>query len=368
MAVMLAVVSLTARWWQRRSLTNVIYRRRLYYRRGFPGEAVGLQVEVENHKFLPVSWLRVEDLWPSAVGPEDESVLRPTHTPDLGVLVNLFTLRWYERARRTYSLLLRRRGVYALGPARLESGDLFGLFEQVEEVESPDYLTVFPEPLPFEALKLPAEDPFGDRSAHRRLYEDPNQPMGVRDYLPEDDFRHIHWPATAHTSQLQVKVYQPASARVMVVCLNVSTLPHYWEGTIPGLLEYLVCVTAALVQRGIRDGYRVGLISNGSLAHSDQPFRVPAGRSPGQLAQLFSALAGVTPFVTRPFERFLIAEVPRLPYGATLVVVTGILSPTLVETVLSLAKHGRRISLLSFARETPLFIPGVQVIHRPYSG
>ena len=130
--------------------------------------------------------------------------------------------------------------------------------------------------------------------------------MGVRDYHPEDDFRRMHWPATAHTGQLQVKVYQPASAQVMMVCLNVSTLAHYWEGILPELLEHLVRVTASIVQQGLQDGYRVGLVSNGCLAHADQPFRVPPGRSPDQLAHLLSTLAGVTPLVTGSFDRFLI--------------------------------------------------------------
>jgi uncharacterized protein (DUF58 family) len=286
------------------------------------------------------------------------------------LLVNLFSLRWFERARRNYSILLRKRGVYRLGPAKLESGDLFGLFEKAGEGDADtatlDTVTVFPEPLPFRELRLPTEDPFGDRSARRRLYEDPNRPMGVRDYHPEDDFRHIHWPATAHTGDLQVKVYQPISARVMVICLNVSTFPHYWEGTYPGLLEHLVRVTATLVQRGLEDGYQVGLVSNGCLAHADQPFRVPPGRSPKQEARLLEVLAGVTPFATASFERFLMAEISRLPYGATVVIVTGLTTSALVETIFRIKQHGWRITLLTFAPGDPPDIPGVSVIHQPY--
>lgn len=366
-AVMLMVISFIARWWNLRSLSKVQYRRKFHYRRGFPGEEVPVQLEVENNKLLPVSWLRILDLWPFAVGPKDEAILEKTHSPELGNMVNLFSLRWFERTRRGYQLLLRKRGVYALGPVQLESGDMFGLFEQVRKEEPGDTITVFPQPLPFEALRLPTDDPFGDRRARRRLYEDPNQPMGVRDYHPEDDFRHVHWPATAHTSSLQVKVYQPVSAQVMVVCLNASTLPHYWEGTYPALLEHLIQVTATLVERGLKDGYRVGLISNGCLAHSDQPFRVPPGRSPEQLAHLLSALAGVTPIVTGPFDRFLMTQVSRLPYGATLAIVTGLLPPVLVETILSLRHHGRRITLFSFAQNPPPAIPGVQSVHLPFS-
>ncbi len=367
-AAMLAVISGLARWWQGRALLGVTYKRFPYYRRGFPGEKVQLRLEAENHKFLPLSWLFVKDPWPWAVGPEDEELLSPTHIEDRAELINLFSLRWYERTRRVYTLLFRKRGVYTLGPARLESGDLFGIFEQVDASGPVDYLTVFPKPLPLEAMNLPADDPFGDRRSQRRLYEDTTQPMGMRDYHPEDDFRHVHWPATAHTGQLQVKVYQPTSARVMVVCLNVSTFEYYWQGVDPPLLEHMVSATASLVQRALADGYRVGLLSNGCLAHADQPFQVPPGRSPQQLSQLLEALAGVTPFVTATFESVLTKHAPQLPYGARLFILTAITTPKLNATLLRIRQHGRRVNLLSFSPQPPPKIPGIQTVHAPYYG
>ncbi len=365
-ALMLLIISAIAFWWKRHALDGVNVRRKFVYRRGFPNETLNMQVEAENRKFLPLPWLRVYDQVPVQVGPEDESAMRQTHVADIGALVSLFSLRWFERDRREYKMLLRERGVYRLGPASIESGDLFGLFEQIDPNGPVDYLTVFPKSLPFQAIQLPSGDPFGDRHTRRRLYEDPNQPMGVRDYRPEDDFRRIHWPATAHTGELQVKVYQPISARVLVVCLNVLTLKHYWEGTDPELLEYLVKVTAAIVQQALDDGYRVGLVSNGCLAHADQPFRVPPGRSPEHLATLLTALASVTPFVTGSFDRFLISEAPRLPYGATLFAITALTEDSLAEALIRMKQHGRRVVLLSFAPQKPPVMPGVVVHHIPY--
>jgi uncharacterized protein (DUF58 family) len=377
-ALMLIVISAIAFWWKRRALDGVIYRRRFDYRRGFPGETLEMRLEVENRKFLPLPWLRTLDSLPGAVGPLDETLLRPSHIPDNGVLLSLFSLRWYERDRRQVNLLLRKRGVYRVGPVRLESGDLFGLFEQVKEDETgtesyPVYLTVFPESIPFQALPLPTTDPYGDRRARRRLYEDPNQPMGVREYHPEDDFRRVHWPATAHTGELQVKVYQPVSMQVMVVCLNVMTMSYYWEGADMEMLEHLVKATAAVVQRGLADGYRVGLVSNGCLSHADQPFRVPPGRSRGQLVQLLTALAGVTPFVSGPFDHFLMSEAPRMPYGATLVILTAGVDNALKQAVQHLKKRNRRITLLTFARQAPDLEgldpnSGVRVYHVPFRG
>ncbi len=363
---MLAVVLGVAALWQRYSLDGVVYRRRPHYRRAFPGERVPLRIEVENRKWLPLSWLRLRDPWPMAVAPEDESALAPSHLPDQGVLTHVFSLRWYERARREYTLLFRERGVHRVGPAVAESGDLFGIWERTAEVAPSETLTVFPALIPLEDLQLTAEDPFGDRKAQRRLFEDPNLVMGVRDYHPDDDFRRVHWSATARVGRLQVKVHQPVSARVMVLCLNVTTMERRWEGVKPEVLEHLVRVAATLAYHGVERGYQVGLISNSTLSNSDQPFRISPGRSPKQLAWLLEALAGVTPVVVTPFDRFLLREAPRLPYGATLVVVTALVSDALTETLVRLKRRGRRLILFSVAPEPPPELPGVRVIHRPF--
>jgi uncharacterized protein (DUF58 family) len=362
----LMVILGLAAWWRNHALDQVIYHRRFHYTRAFPGEEFPVRLEIENKKLLPLSWLRVQDPWPLAVGPKDETVLAPSHIQDQGFMTHVFSLRWFERVRRRYDLRFRKRGYYQIGPARLESGDLFGIYETSRVVGPMDRLTVFPSLIPLQEMDHPAENPFGDVRSRRRLFEDPNRPMGVREYHPEDSFRDVHWPATAHTGELKVKVFQPTSARMVMLCLNVSTYHRYWEGIYPALLEYLLSVAATLVDQGIQAGYRVGMISNGCLANSDQPFRIPPGRSPGQHAHLLQALAGVTPLTVAPFERFLLREVPRVHYGSTLVVLTAVTSPELAATLLRLKKHERRITLLSLAKETPPVIPGVGSIHIPF--
>ena len=362
----LAVLLVISSWWRKHSLDGVSYRRRPYYRRAFPEEHVPLQIEVENKKPLPLSWLRIEDLWPVAVGPEDENILAPSHLPEQGLLKNVFSLRWFEKTSRGYNLLFRQRGLYKVGPATLQSGDIFGMYELSRKEEHVDYLTVFPKILPLERLDLPAEDPFGDRRSRRRIFEDPNQPMGVREYRSEDGFRRVHWPATARTGHLQVKVFQPTSAQVAMICLNTSTFDRPWEGVFPDLLEHLVSIAATLADRYIQDGCQVGLISNGCIAHADRPLNIPPGRSPKQLGALLEALAGITPMVMIPFERFLIREMPRIHYGASLLVISAVTPPVLMETLARLKRHNRKITLLSLAPDEPMEIPGIEILHRPF--
>ena len=359
-------VLLVAHWWQAHSLDGVAYKRRFHFKRGFPGERNPVRMEIENHKFLPLSWLRIQDPWPKVVGPEDETVLAPTHIEDAGMLTILVSLRWYERTRRSFMLLFRKRGVYKVGPAVLESGDLFGIYQTKASVGPKEAITVFPALLPLEELNFPAENPFGDSKSRRRLFEDPNRPVGVREYHPEDGFRRVHWPATARTGQLQVKVYQPISAQVLAICLNVSTFSRHWEGYHPTLLERMVSLTATYAQLGLQAGYQVGLFSNGCLSNSDQPFRIPPGRSQQQLAHLLTALAGVTPFTMTSFENFLLREMHAIPYGARLLIITSIITPELEETLLRLKKHERRVTLVSLAKTPPPALPGIHRIHLPF--
>ena len=356
----------TAWWWHARSMNGVSYRRWFHFSRGFPGENIDLKIMVENRKLLPISWLRVQDDWDRYVGPEDEDILAPSHIHDRGILTNVFSLRWYEKASRSYKLLLRKRGVYSLGPARLDTGDLFGIFENKMEITDNQFITIFPNLLPFHSLDFPTENPFGDRKSRRKLFDDPNRPMGVREYQPEDGFRRVHWPATARTGRLQVKVYQPTTGQVMMVCLNVSTFTRHWEGIYPDLLEYLIQVAATIINEGIREGYKVGLVANGCLAHADQPFRIPPGRSPQQLTVLLQALSGVTSVVTSNFDRFLLREIPKVQYGATLIVITAIISPELSATLIQLKKHERNINLYYLGTDTAPVIPGIHTIHQPF--
>jgi len=354
-------------WWCKHALDRIQYTRRFHYKRGFPGESTAVRVIVENKKPLPVSWLHASDNWPNAVGPDDLDLLAPSHLPEQGFLVNLYSLRWHERISRGYTIVFRKRGIYEIGPLMLEGGDLFGLYEQKKEIDQPDYLTVFPEMLPLDRLQLPTEDPFGDRRSRKPLFEDPNRPIGIRPYHPEDSFRRIHWPATAHTGALQVKIYQPVSARMMVICLNVMTELHMWLGYSPAVLEQLVKVCTTLAYHGMEDGYAVGLFSNGCLAHADQPFRIQPGRSPRQLGALLQALAGVTPYVTAHFETFLIRSMAEIPFGSTVVIVTAIVPESLQDTLLRLRRYRPHITLISLGASAPPDLPGIRVVHLPFA-
>ncbi|MFP3854556.1 MAG: DUF58 domain-containing protein [Anaerolineales bacterium] len=365
-ASLLAVVLGLAWLWNRSSLEGLSYSRWVRYRRGFPEEETEVRLTVENAKVLPLVWLRTVDRWPTAVGPADERMLAPSHRPDFGFFNMLLSMRGFSRTVRKFPLKFRSRGIYKLGPVEVASGDPFGVFlSQEEDFALEDRLVVFPEVRSLSELGLKPDDPFGDRASRRQLFEDISRPMGVREYQPEDGFRFIHWPATAKTGELQTRLFQPVRGLDLVVCLNASTLPHYWEGTEPEMLEALIRMTASIILEGMEQGYRVGLLSNGSIAHSGRAFRIPPGRSKGHLPMLLEALAGLTPVVTAPFERYLLQQAPRIEYGSILLVISAVTPQELQEALLRLRVRNRRTALISLAQEEPPYIEGIQVFHAP---
>jgi uncharacterized protein (DUF58 family) len=353
-------------WWKRMSLRHVEYERRFDKRCAFPGETFEMIVRITNRKVLPLTWLEISDEVPMAM-PLVRGMLMPTHIPQIGTLNNVLSMRWYERVSRRYELRCTERGVHVLGPVHLRSGDLFTLFEARETSSSSDRLVVYPHIWPLEDLGLPSKEPFGERKAHRRLLEDPLRTVGIRDYHPEDSLRHIHWKATAHRGQLQVRVFEPAATPNLVILLNVSTFEHNWEGVLPELFERTISVGGSIATWAVGQKYKVGLVANGCMPFSDQPIRVPPGRSPGQLAAILEALACVTSFATLSMPELLRRESPRLPWGATLVVVTAIVTDGLAAALLGLRDAGRQMALVSLAEEPPPQMERVAIFHIPSS-
>ena len=364
-AALLLTVLPIAWLWNRYALHGVRYERAFSETRAFVGETVDLTLQVVNRKPLPLAWLRIEDSFPLEVPLVDQK-LRPAPIPLMGILTHLASLGWYERVSWRYQLRPDRRGFYFFGPARLRSGDVFGLFSREAQTREVDRLIVYPRVVPLPELGFSGKHPFGDSKSPQPIFEDPNRTVGVRDYHPEDTFKRIHWKATARHQELQVKVYEPTTSQHLVIFLNVATFPKPWMGIDRARQEHVITVAASIAYHAAAKRYGVGLIANGSVPHSDQPIKVLPGRDPDQLTRILEALAAVTSYATTTIERLLSAESPRLPWGATLVVVTAVVTEELLAAMVRLRDAGRRLALVSL---DPKYrgdaLPGITVHHLP---
>ena len=259
-----------SRLWSRLSLEDVEYRRELSEHRAFVGERVSLTMHLKNDKVLPVPWLEVRERLPDDA-PVIDGRTSPAGTPGFVYLTRTTALRSGDRLEWPLEMRTVTRGYQRMGPARLKSGDLFGLFEREEYHGGEDVLIVYPRTYPIGDLGLASSRPFGEHRGGSPIFPDPIRVVGVRDYIPGDPLKQIDWNATARAQRLQSRLYEPSREYALIVALDVMTLEHTWEGSDPVLLERAVVVAASIARDAFERKSAIGLISNGALPDADRP-------------------------------------------------------------------------------------------------
>jgi uncharacterized protein (DUF58 family) len=279
---LLFAVFLVGRWWSRRAFRMVTFKR-VFTDRAFPNETVSVKLEVTNTSWLPVVWLSLFD----SVMPEVSTSSSFKQVVSLG-----------PRAKKDFSYELHtyKRGYFPVGPLFLQSGDLFGLSDDLFSQGGSDHITVYPRIVPLSSLGLPSRSPLGTLKHTLPIFEDPTRIMGKRDYTPGDSLRRVDWKSTASTGQLQVKQFEPSIAleTIIVLDLDESGYDRYlrFDAT-----ELAIVVAASVANFVTKQKQTVGLITNAKdLAGGTQPgaAQKPVAQvNPLKLANTTSIVSGL---------------------------------------------------------------------------
>ncbi|HLG52104.1 MAG TPA: DUF58 domain-containing protein [Chloroflexota bacterium] len=341
-----------SRLWERYCLVGLEYRRRFSTDRAAFGETIDLEIEIVNRKLLPLAWLEIEDEIPRELPPARGTIFH-SHKATRSLISSLLALRPYERVRRHYPLPCTVRGEHVFGPVCLRTGDLFGAVSRELTDERTDILIVYPRVVPLTALGLPAHHPLGDQRLRSWLFEDPNRPAGVRDYHPGDSLRRIHWPASARTQRLQVRIFEPTTRHTIALFLNLKSTPGDWWGLEydPDVLELTITTAASVGVWAIEQGYAVGLWTNGMHRLGRLHVALAPGRAPDQRDRLLEALGRLQPIPVRPFEQTLAQDSRHLPYGTTIVAISAVLTPPIAAALRALRHRGYPVTLITTGRQ-----------------
>lgn len=305
--------------WHRDCLTGVSYRRSLSQSRASFGEEVTLEVELVNDKLLPLAFLHVEDEVPAALA--IPGITAPEASPfgrQRGSLVHLRPMLPYQRVRRRLPVRCTRRGLHSFGPAELRSGDPVGLRSAQRRLGAVDHLLVYPKLFTLLPEGLAARALVGDERAARRLLEDPSRVAGVREYRAGDPVRHIDWRASARTSALLVRQFEPTVTLRVALFLDIP-LPRVRDAEQQAdQIEFNIAVGASILAELSRRRVAAGLFSSGLVERRQLAFA--PSTSPGALPAMLDALAraGAGP---RSLAEVVRAEAGRLRSGTAAVVV-----------------------------------------------
>jgi uncharacterized protein (DUF58 family) len=148
-----------------------------------------------------------------------------------------------------------RRGRYALNGVQLASRYPFGFLAKERTYSMTAECICYPEILPQEKVVASVSDILGSTARFERGFG--NDLYGIREYLPSDNGRHVHWKASAKTGSLKTREYAEEESQRIVLALD-----RFGDTEDSERFEQLVSFAASLAFYLIKDGAEVALISD----------------------------------------------------------------------------------------------------------
>ncbi len=327
-------------------LRRVRYERTFTRRTLYAGDTAEMVETIENRKFLPVPWLRVESRMPSSFlfGKQQNLSVEGSRYHR-----SVFFLRPYRRIIRRHAVRCEARGVYDLSSLAMTCGDLFGLRSRSAQHTVDLSVTVYPRLLSPEEFALPSSRWSGELIVRRWIVPDPFLYSGIREYAAGDPMRDIHWKASARTGKLQVMQRDFTASPRLLVLINVQVAEKQWNKLSEreaALIERGISLAATAAMHAIDNGIEAGLGSNGSLTgglEGETLFIAPAA-SPQQRNLMMDALARLRTERQINFHTYLDA-LPGLT-GLDFLIVTPYVTPLLTQRAEFLRARGNTVLFL----------------------
>jgi len=292
------------------------------------------------------------------------------------------------RQKRTYTARtwLTRRGAFPLGPTTLTSGDPFGLFRARRQFPAQESLIVLP--MIFEIPRFhspPGLLPGGQVIRHKASDVTPHS-AGVREYMPGDPMKRIHWPTSVRRRQLMVKEFEQDPQAEIWLFLDAQASAHAEKAhqvenlradallfkvdalllgrrpefhLPPSTLEYAVSIAASLAHYFLGQRRAVGLVTSGRASTM-----ITAERSDRQEAKILETLAFVEAEGKLSLAGLTAARAQRLPQGSSAILITPSVSSELLAAVDDLQRRHLRPVVVLLAAESFGGPPGAERLLR----
>jgi uncharacterized protein (DUF58 family) len=313
--------------WSRKALGNVNVTR-TFSKRIFLNQAVNIDLDITNRGWLPVVWMQFHESLPI-------ELISPNFYHQV------ITLGSHATTRLTFSLHGYKRGYYPIGPLSLTSGDILGLSKNDERRFPADHLTVYPKIIPFTYLGIPSRSPFGTLKHSNPVYEDPSRVWGKRDYQMGDSLRRVDWKASANSGHLMVKQFEASISLEMEIMLNLN-VEEYDIRTRFDNTELAIVVAASVASWANRQKQSIGFCANGldPLTEGVKPQSFLPRKGTLHLMNILDILARIQAAVGAPFTQLINQTNQTLPWGSTLVLVTGQINEELFDELFQTQRKG----------------------------
>jgi uncharacterized protein (DUF58 family) len=226
-----------------------------------------------------------------------------------------------------------QRGLFTLGDAVMRSGDPFGIFEVTVPASQKTSLLVLPPVAKIPEFSITPSGSYGDGRPMRNAFQQSVHVSTVREFTEGDSVRQIHWPTTARTEKVHVRLMESAPEGDWWILLDLHEGDMRGQGW-DSVEEQSVALAAALTDQGLRSRKAVGLAIN-----SQEPAWASPSRGSAQRFEILQALALAKPG-PRSLSSFLDKMQSSLGNHHSLIVITSSSRTDWLKTIPSLVKRG----------------------------
>jgi uncharacterized protein (DUF58 family) len=337
--LLISLILLASYFWNLLSIKGIQISRRSRSLRTSVGKVFDERYDVQNTSRLACFWLEIDNLAP---------------LPQKSGSRLLTGIGGFQQRSYTARTRITKRGAYPLGPTMLSSGDPFGLFVCIRKIPPKNTLIVLPLTVEIPYFPSPTGVLPGGKEIHQQTLDVTPHASGVREYIPGDPIKRVHWPSTARRDQLMVKNYEQDTQAEIWFFLDSDRDVHFSlaesksypredylninrrdQIKLPDdTYEYAISATASLAKYFLQQKRAVGLVSSG------KKFTViPSERGERQVGKLLETLAFLKSDGKLPLLGCVGLQAKHLPMGSGGILVTPSLNPDILIAVEDLARR-----------------------------
>ncbi|MCC6547548.1 DUF58 domain-containing protein [Candidatus Sumerlaeota bacterium] len=274
--------------------------------RAFQGQAVPVRLMVSCKGARSPELLLIEDYFPPASNSRFRKLVEyPLHAN------RLVEMDYYGPCDH-------RRGMYILGPVRLQAKDSLGFFSREVIIDEFSELLVYPQAVDLNEAELLGEGILAHvglettrRTGHSEEF------LGVREYRAGDPTRLVHWKLSARHAKLIVKEFQEEMTTLVSFFIDLGKLSLVGVGDQTSV-EYSIKCCASLAKHAVERGHSVQLFSiSESVEH------ISAGAGIAHLLAMLDRLAVMRPQGDAAFSIRVMDLASTLPRGSTAILLFG---------------------------------------------
>ena len=310
----------------------------------FVGDEGELIEVVRNEKACILPWMRAESRISPYIrlGRQDN-----LHVSGEMYYCSLFTVMPHQQIRRRHKVRFLHRGYYGLGSVSLTAGDMLGLTKAHKIIDLSVPVLVYPRLLDPENLPVPLSRTLGEIVRQRQLLQDPFLIRGIRPYQPGDPVRDIHWPATARTGEVHVRVHDYTARTRLLVVLNMQSEELQWRDQLSDkdteVVEYAISLVATLCVQTLQSGLAVGFATNMPMAGSKESTVMLPADGTSREEDILSNLARLNIVRTQHFPTLL--ESLTAYSGLDILVLSRYDSDSIQAAITQLRRSGNEVAL-----------------------